>query len=328
MQPKNTSMVLTPEYPFHSHVSIWAYAIKADTDYWIDSSYQFLPEKMRFKYKASNFGKITARCLPHMPTYEHLQAAAMFMLWGTVFDDYYEFNDAEAIALLNKQVVGILSGEVVDMDASPFFPILQSIYRLLKRLMPSYWLKRFTANVSIWIGSMIDEVPFKAPGQLCFPTLEKFLELRERTIGVQAYLDLIEMQLMDTLPDEVMYSPYMKEAYRLAARVFGWCNDFYSVLKDIGREPLNLVLVMQNEYSVSLDEAARLAMLLHDDDVKAIIELSNKRQRFGLYRRLVRSYMYYLGVMIQGQNQWYQQDTLRYQRDGYPVAGSFGENAL
>ncbi|WP_199186412.1 terpene synthase family protein, partial [Pseudoxanthomonas sp. KAs_5_3] len=88
---------------------------------------------------------------------------------------------------------------------------------------------------------------------------------------VQAYLDLIEMQLDNILPDEVMYSDYMQELYRLAARVFAWCNDFYSLLKDVGREPLNLVLVLQHKYDLSLEDANAQALIIHDNDVACIV---------------------------------------------------------
>jgi hypothetical protein len=187
--------------------------------------------------------------------------------------------------------------------------------------MPGDWIARFAANVGIWIHSMLDEIPYKQVYH--FPALDDFLELRTRTIGVQAYLDLIELQLAATLPDEVMLSPYFREVYRLAARIFASCNDFYSLLKDIDREPLNLVLVLQHQYRLSLPDAHSKAMEIHDQDVQALIRLMECPPDFGRHQPSVRTYMDFLGSMIQGQNVWYQKDTLRYQAGGYPEKGSF-----
>ncbi len=160
------------------------------------------------------------------------------MLWGTIFDDYFEFLSREELVQLHDRAISILQGGApCQPEETPFFPILADIRNELIRLMPGSWLQRFTANVGIWIGSMQEEVPYK--GVMQFPTLAEFMILREKTIGCKPIFDLIEMQLDYSLPDEIMKGEYMKELYRLTARIFGWCNDFlYSILKDIGREPL------------------------------------------------------------------------------------------
>lgn len=147
----------------------------------------------------------------------------------------------------------------------------------------------------------------------------------QKTIGVQAYLDLIEIQLDYSLPNEVMKSDYMKELYRLTARIFGWCNDFHSVLKDVGREPLNLVLVLQNEFQISLEDANAMAIKLHDEDVQALCNLQADMPDFGNHHQQVQLFVYYLGVMIHGQNEWYLHDTLRYKKGGHPEIDSFKE---
>jgi hypothetical protein len=319
----NTSSLPLPVYSFPSLISSWAPAIHADTDKWIEQDFYFLPDKMRYKYRLSNFGKISARCLPCMPTYEHLQVAAKFMLWGTIFDDYFEFMSREELCRLHDRAISILQGAAPRPEETPLFAILVDIRNELIRLMPGYWLQRFAANVAIWIASMQEEVPYK--GVMLFPSLADFMMLREKTIGVQAYLDLIEMQLDYSLPDEVMKSDYMKELYRLTARIFGWCNDFHSILKDIGREPLNLVLVLQNEYNISLEEANAMAMTIHDEDVLLLCDLQANMPGFGIHHQQAQLFVYYLGVMIHGQNEWYLHDTLRYKKGGHPEKDSFKE---
>jgi len=320
---KNISSFALPAYPFPSLISPSSEAIAADTLKWLDEDFKFLPEKMLFKYRMSNFGKISARCLPEMLSYQHLQVAARFMLWGTIFDDFYEFRSITELKALRSRVLEILEGCNVHPDDPDLLHILADIRKVLTGLMPVFWVRRFVRNVLVWIDSMQEEVPFK--GVMSFPPLPYFMNLRERTIGVQAYLDLVEMQLESSLPDEVMNSCYMKELYRLAARVFAWCNDFYSLLKDIGREPLNLVLVLQYEYNLSLEEANKQAMIIHDNDVACIVEMGNHPPDFGRYTPLVTQFVHYLGIMIQGQNQWYRQDTMRYQKNGYPEIDSFSK---
>jgi hypothetical protein len=168
---------------------------------------------------------------------------------------------------------------------------------------------------------MMDEVPYK--GIMRFPSFDKFQNLRERTIGVQAYLDLIEMQLPSCLPDEIVNSDYIKQLYRLATRVFSWCNDFHSLLKDIGREPLNIVLVLENEYKLPLAEAHAMAMEMHNRDLQSICDSQKNIPDFGVYQDAVAQFVNLLGVMIRGQHEWYKNDTMRYKEGGYPEKDSF-----
>jgi hypothetical protein len=138
------SSLLLPSYTFPSLISDWSTAIHADTDQWIEIDFYFLPEKMKHKYRLSNFGKISARCFPQMPTYRHLQVAAKFMLWGTIFDDYFEFHSKEELYALHQRALDILHGSQAGNYETPFFPILSDLRDELLRLMPDYWLKRFS----------------------------------------------------------------------------------------------------------------------------------------------------------------------------------------
>ena len=302
-----------PVYPFAPMISKWCNQVVEDTSSFIQEDYKFLPAKMQEKYHRSNFGKISARCLPRMKSYTHLLVAAKFMLWGTIFDDYYEFSTINELKALLSKVRSVLEGDYMATSESPLLRILSNIQMELKSLMSENWMKRFSHNVCVWIESMQEETNFKDFSK--FPSIEYFFDLRTRTIGVQGYLDLIVMQLPCELPDEVMDSAYFSELYHLAARIFSWCNDFFSLPKDFNREPLNIVYVLQNEYNLDLVDAYMRAVKIHDDDVAKIIELMESVPEFGQWQNSVDLFVMYLKAMIRGQNDWYLYDTLRYRID-------------
>ena len=79
-----------PDYSFPSLINPHADTIKKLTTRWIQQKYIFLGDSMKAKYILSDFGYITARCLPHIKDLDRLIPCARFMLWGTVLDDYYE----------------------------------------------------------------------------------------------------------------------------------------------------------------------------------------------------------------------------------------------
>ncbi|RXK81690.1 terpene synthase family protein [Filimonas effusa] len=302
-----------PSYPFEPMMSNWCDQVIEDTSNWLQNDYGFLPPKMQEKYQRSNFGKISARCLPKMNSYRHLQVAAKFMLWGTIFDDYYEFAKIDELKCLLLKVKGILDGNSELALDNPLLCILCNIQRDLKELMSDSWINIFTSNVCVWIESMQEETFFKSFDN--FPSIDYFYDLRTRTIGVQSYLDLIVMQLPTELPIEVMNSPYFRELYHLSARIFSWCNDFFSLPKDFNREPLNIVYVLQNEYKLDIASAYRMAMKIHDDDVRKFCELADAKPDFGKWQQSVSFFVRLLKTMFRGQNDWYLYDTLRYRMD-------------
>ena len=187
--------------------------------------------------------------------------------------------------------------------------------------MPANWMQRFVRHLDCYLESMQAEVPFKDPKN--FPSLNDFLALREITIGVHAFLDLIEIQTDQVLPDEIFSHHYIEMLYKLSGRIFAWCNDFYSIEKDIGREPLNLILVLQHHYGLSLTAANKKALELHDADVSKLEGLQHDIPEMGIYTAAVKQFAWYLGVMIQGQAQWYKQDTQRYLKGGHPESDTF-----
>lgn len=310
-----------PKYNFPSAFSSFAERVKQENDYWLSTQYAFLPKKMILKYQLSNFGYLSARCLPDISEYEQLSLAAEFMLLGTIYDDYYEFESPENLEHMRGRIWQVLNGASGALTDSVFVKMFAALGAKLLKTMGATWMARFSGNVDVWLASMKEELPFKEPNH--FPDLDYFFQLRERTIGVQAYLDLIEMQLPCLLSDDVMGSDYMKEIYRLTARIFSWTNDFFSLLKDIGREPLNLVLVVQNEYKLTLEEASLKALQVNDRDVDKLIYLIQHMPEFGSETKNVTKFLHYIGVMIQGQEQWYSIDTQRYKSGGFPELGSF-----
>lgn len=309
-----------PVYIFPGDIHPNANLIKEQTTAWICSNYLFLEDHMQKKYKYSDFGYFTARCLPHQP-YESLLPCTRFMLWATIFDDYYEYCTAEKLSLLRERITAIFNGDAVHEKEHFFLHEAAVIRDELSALMPDIWMKRFIKSFDAYMESMLFEIPYKIPDY--FPTLDEFFALREITIGIQAFIDLIEFQTKEILPDSIYYSSFFRDLYTLTARISAWCNDFYSIRKDLDREPLNLVLVLKHHYKLSLEKANEEALRLHNDDVQQLINLQQNIPDFGEYTETVRQFVFYLGVMIQGQSQWYSKDTRRYLEGGHPDLHTF-----
>ncbi|RAJ82316.1 terpene synthase family protein [Chitinophaga dinghuensis] len=310
-----------PRYPFPGLMNPHADMVKTATDNWIDERYQFLPKQMQMKYKLSNFGYITARCLPDIHDFQKFEPCGRFMLWGTVFDDYYEHCNELQLQGLSQRVVDILNGDKVLLDEHPIFHELVVVRNELRAFMPDIWMQRFNEHVRVFIDSMQWEAPYKT--NKVHPSLATFMTIREITIGVHAFLDLIEIQTGTILPNEIMDHAYMKQLYALTSRIFAWCNDFFSLEKDMGREVMNLVFVVQKEYNLSFEDACTEAMRIHDKDVADLVALQKNQPDFGEFNSVVKAFASYLGTMIEGQNAWYNVDTKRYQKGGHPEENTF-----
>lgn len=99
-------------------------------------------------------------------------------------------------------------------------------------------------------------------------------------------------------------------------------NDFHSLPKELakGTEIFNLMMVLQKEYNLSLEEACRKGLRIHDTALAEFIELAATLPDFGENHQQVVRYIDCMGIMTQGVNTFYLTDTRRYLHGGIGFA--------
>ncbi|MDN3692803.1 terpene synthase family protein [Chryseobacterium tructae] len=150
------------------------------------------------------------------------------------------------------------------------------------------WFERWTKDFySYTTYGIMEETPYKLKKE--FPTLNNLLLIREYSISMYPYGDPVEPSINYIVPNSISEHPTIKRLKMLMCRIMAIQNDFASIEKELAvdTEVLNIILVIKNQYKVSLEEATTEAMRIHDSYVNEFVELQNNLPDFGLEQRIL-----------------------------------------
>jgi len=306
-----------PVYPFKKITNPNVDVFIQHTNHWIDMDYHIFSTSAREKYKQMNIGTLAALCFPLVAPNSRIQPLVRWILWGIMLDDYYEPCSISELQDIRQRLIAILEGEQPKLWDNGIYWQAAALRDDLKALMPDHWMERFIVHQDTQLEGMILESPYKIAG--CSPSLEDFIHIRELSVAIYPMLDLLEVQEGTALPDTIVMDPVVRRLARLATRMTAWLNDLYTLPKELLRDndPFNLVLVLQRERQLSLEEAYGAALDIHNADLEEFLSLEASLPDFGAYSDAVRNYVRDMGLMLQGQQTWYEKHTTRYAPGGY-----------
>jgi hypothetical protein len=198
-----------------------------------------------------------------------------------------------------------------------FFWQMYEMANDFRKFMPPFWMDRFAHSMALYFEGMAEEAPFKATLQ--FPSIEQYMAIRWKSVDVLQMIDGLEVATEMPLPDAVRHHPHMEQIAWLTCRIIAWCNDYFSAAKEQGLDVMNLILICQHQYHLSLDAAVQEAVRLHNEDVNTYLELCQSLPDHLKDDPAVQKFLSYNNYMIAGHWRWYITDTQRYRPGGYPT---------
>lgn len=292
-------------YPWTDAINPHVEQMGKEMDEWIDTDYTVLPQKVREKYKKMVLHDCMARMTPYLSE-DKIRPLNRFMLYLTSFDDQHELCSSAGLEECCKRMMEIMDGDAPGPEERGWYSQLALVRDEMEVIMPGIWMQRFTEELSDFVlYGMGGEVPFKTVKHT--PSLANYLAFREYSIGMRPFLIAAEWMLSDALPEVIARHPVLRRLLALAARIVAWQNDIHSLRKEYGKETetLNLVLVLQHEFQLSLEEAVKEAMRIHDADVAEFVSLHTNLPDFGEYNEAVDTYVAGLGIQAQAINSYY-----------------------
>ena len=303
-------------YPWPNLVNPHIEQMGKDMDTWIDNDYTFLTEIQKIRYKKMRLHACTACMWPHL-TYDQVIPCNRFMLQYVVLDDQIEHSSPQEIEHLRMRCTAILRGEQPTPQENALYQHMALLRDEFKAFMPGIWMERFIDYFYITIRYGIElEHPYKVANRP--PSLALFKVLREYNVLMLPYLTFGEIESGLILPEHIIEHPVVKRMITLLVRIIAWQNDIHSLPKELakGTEIFNLVLVLQQEYQLSLEDASAEALRIHNEDLAELLALHKEYREFGEYQAHVDQFLYYSGIGIQGVNTFYLQETERYKHGG------------
>ncbi|MGE2817977.1 terpene synthase family protein [Mycobacterium heidelbergense] len=309
-----------PVYPFPDHPSPFEERITEDLNKWLDNDYRFLTEEARNQYKRHDFGFATARSFPYLTSYQYLLPITRYTAWGTIFDDHFEYLSFDEKDNLREQVVSALrSGRIPEgPEANYLIPLIGMRDELLAFELPSWWFDRFVDSLNWFIRGIQDEDCYKTNNRI--PPVEHLKLIREYSIGMYPWIELIALEQGCVLPSRILEHPVIRHLKKLVANMVAYQNDFVSLPKELTRgdgEVMNLVLAVQQDRIIGLEEAYMAALDIHNADLNAFLTLQSNLPDFGEHQRDAEVYARYLAQLVKGCADWEGKTAFRYSQGGY-----------
>ena len=254
------------------------------------SAFGLLPDEPGAAAKVRSYSMLAARCYP-TAAFDRLATIGDYYSWLFFFDDACEnlslegASPADVRAFLCQiyAAIGIrceqLEGRRGDV-ASLFIRALNDIWERISRTTCSLWRNRFMLHVANYIDGCVWEASNRTVDQI--PTRAVFQSMRSYTSTMYEFWDFIEFAGGFVLPEAVVEEPLVVELTRSANLVASLANDIFSLRKETAnRDVHNIVMVLEQEESLSRKAACLRAIELHDAQVRHYCRLEKLLPSFG-----------------------------------------------
>ncbi|TZF93505.1 hypothetical protein FW781_17580 [Chryseobacterium panacisoli] len=294
------------QYSWAYKVAPFAESFYEEQNDWIDRDYQFMPEATRIKYKRNNLIQAASYMFPATKTMEQMRPIARFMVWLTLYEDYYELCPVKELASVRDDIMNVMLG---DNPRPGDIGLLRQVALSRDEFRPyvnDNWFQRWAESFHDYTTyGIMEETPYKLKQE--FPTLSHLLLMREYSISMYPYADPVEPSMGFIAPDSVSKHPVIKRLKTLMSRIMVIQNSFASIEKKLIISPdvLNIIFVMKHQYKISLEEACMEAMQMHNNYVREFVELKVNLPEFGPLQKDVENFVHHMTLMLSGLGAWY-----------------------
>lgn len=307
-----------PYYPFPDFVSPHIEELVAEYYQWIDIDCRFESKNARDRHKRHRLSDLAARGFPWL-TLGELRPVARFTAFFAILDDFMDKSSRDELGHVKEKVSAILTGQ----DSSePDQGLYRQVYLIRQEAlacgMPQHLYQQWVDSILAMMMGYGDEKQHNAAGKPA--PLPIFQSIRRQTSGGICFAKYLCMQKnYRFLPDQVLLDPSILRMHELMGSLIGYHNDFISLPKELARkgDVVNLIITVQHEFGLSLKDACREALRIHDEDLEEFIRLQNALPDFGPSQRLAQEYARDLGIMLQGVYSWHTKSTGRYVPGAY-----------
>ncbi len=268
--------------PFPSAISPFADLLQKRTLDWVRQFELVSGDLAWRRLQHSKFGRLAARAYPNAPL-DRLEIVAAWNTWLFVLDDYCDESglgkNPQQLSSLHGRCLEILTGSSPVANDPALVQAIYDIRIRIEPLMPLSWLTRFIQSAAEYFESTQWEA--KNRQNNLWPESETYIRMRPYTGGLLTDIDLIELTESIILPLTVRKHPIFAEFIEITNNVVCWSNDIISLQKEHDHQDMhNLVLVMDQQYSLGLQEAVNQVSRKIEQQVRRFIELQQSLPLF------------------------------------------------
>lgn len=232
-----------------------------------------------YHYKLLLIGELVTRTHPSFAL-DRLQLIADWSIWLFINDDLFDHLSYDTLYDRTQLYLDILHGHDVAVDETPFARGLADLWQRTQLFVGDAWKARFVENMEAHLVSLLWEFQTKADNDV--PDVATYLQMRAKTSGFDAYIDLLDISDSFALPVAVQSSPPVKRLTKMVNNIASWANEILSIHKEIaqGDHLLNLVWLYHYNERISLSEAIKVVVDLCQAEIDMFMAQVNHLPTF------------------------------------------------
>ncbi|MDQ1803065.1 hypothetical protein RAH57_03650 [Chryseobacterium sp. CKR4-1] len=299
--------------PYNGTINPLVHLAEDHTDAWL-RQFNLLPDNTAYKkYRAQGFAYMVARMFPMA------QQPLLFVLTDInsllfLLDDQIdpvskdEGRDKLQLRPFISAFMSVLFNPLPQKYAHPFLSALADFWSRATAITTDLWQWQFATALCQTFHSALWQMENVKNGYK--PTLEEY-KMHRRFLGAANIATASIPAVLDINGNWGRLTQQVADLTRLAENIVCWANDLYSLTKEIEQgDTYNLVLIIQQVYNLSLDEAINKTVGIHDQDMKRF-----QIKADALIGNLpsLTHYINGLKYIIRGNVDWSQSETTRYE---------------
>jgi Terpene synthase family 2, C-terminal metal binding len=259
------------------------------------------------EYLSWDLAQAAARTYP----YAAAEDMVMLMNWFSLaflFDDQFDAaasDHADRVADVAREMITVPfrpSGTPPDV-VCPITLAWVEVWAWLCDGMSEAWLNRFASSWARFLAAHASEVRIAATGAEL--TLEQYLDLRRRTVGIHHSIDAAERSRRFEVPVQVQAHTLMQQLRASAADTIAFMNDIHSLEREERRgDPHNLVTVLRREYRCSRKTALEEAVRMTDHQLRTYLHLESRMPQLCEELRLTAQERTAVDAGVEGIRNW------------------------
>lgn len=269
--PEQTLVRQLPAVPFYCPVPPARHpsadALNEVTVRWMLQQHLDTDEQQLRRLAVCDFGGLTAATMP----YGKLEAlmlmakfhAVLFSLDDGVCDE--SGATADLLAQETSRITRAVEAPAARFPGdSPHTAALRKLRIELDDLATPRQVRRWTDSLRVYTSGLVWEASWRSsPG---LPTLDDYVTLWMRAIGMAPSTAMIEIVGGFSVPDEDMEDPRVRALTEITWTLVSWDNDLYSRNKELQRadDDLNLIDVLCREHGCDPHRALVRAVAMRD----------------------------------------------------------------
>jgi avermitilol synthase len=233
-----------------------------------------------------------------------LQLIADWTVLFCALDDHIEkLGSADEVECYLQHLLDVFRTGNAGSSDDPFVAGMKDLQQRLLAMAPPIHCQKFADRLAELFAGNVTEARSRERGEI--PDLDSYLRLREVTIGLQVMFSLVGVVEGFNLSDQVCQHAALQRLTTRTSNIVGWANDLFTYEKEIIQGQMhNLVLVLMNERRLTIAEAVKQAVALHDSEVKSFLQEVEQLPSFGPANAGVRRYVEMLKCWIRGHLDW------------------------